>query len=67
MKNIIFLGVSRAGKRTFAKTISKGYSSYNLIQEDTISSVYSTLQEIESEKQKRFPQSIYKNGYEYSL
>lgn len=40
MKNIILLGVPRAGKSTFAKMILKKYPNYNIIQHDIIASAY---------------------------
>jgi len=41
MKNIILLGVPRAGKSTFAKMILKKFPNYNIIQHDIIASAYS--------------------------
>ena len=40
MKNIILLGVPRAGKSTFAKMILNKFPNYNLIEGDTIANAY---------------------------
>ncbi len=50
MKNIILLGVPRAGKSTFAKMILKKFPNYNLIQEDVITSAYSSSFEEDDKK-----------------
>lgn len=53
MKNIILLGVPRAGKSTFAKMLVKEFPNYNILQDDAIVGAYiSASEELQREKQR---------------
>ncbi len=43
MKNIVLMGVPRAGKSTFARMILENYKKYSLIQSDIIEGMYLTM------------------------
>lgn len=53
LKNIILLGVPRAGKSTFAKMLVKEFPSYNILQDDAIIGAYlSASEDLQSERQQ---------------
>lgn len=53
LKNIILLGVPRAGKSTFAKMLVKEFPSYNILQDDAIIGAYlSASEDLQSKRQQ---------------
>lgn len=79
MKNIILLGVPRAGKSTFAKMLVKEFPSYNILQDDAIVGAYlSASEELQRKSQQDkdytkitlnmgLAREISKKTFEYSI
>lgn len=66
MKNIILLGMPRAGKSTFAKMIMSTFPNYNLIQQDIIDSAH--MRATAEQEQKENPDNdIIKKGFNPSF